>query len=229
MTVSVKGMPDARATIHSKTISAFATFIAAILLVLSLPSYANEQVEKEISQYVSNTMDDLILVLKENQPLYSKDSARFYQDLNQGLSKVIDFKRIAMKVMGKYGRKASLQEREAFVSVFKQSLYKTYANTLLENSDVSTKVHSAKVNTRNPKKAKVDLEITAASGASFPVTYSMHQGKDGVYRVENILVLGINIGLALREHFQDQIKRFKGDIGAVIASWSFEQVEKQSA
>lgn len=200
------------------------SLIPSLLLAFALSQPVHAESEQEISQNIVETMDRLLLLLEQNKAQYSKDSDLFYHDLNQELSKVIDFKRIAMKVMGKHGRKASKQERIAFVDVFKRSLYKTYANALLDSGKVSVKALGTHINTRNAKKAKMDLEITNASGSAYAVSYSLHKGKDQVYRVENIVVMGINMGLAFREYFQQQMKLHRGDIQAVIDNWSSEGV-----
>jgi len=204
-------------------------YVFLISWVLLLASFfssstvvADVQTNQELKQYISSSMNQLVVKLKENKDEYQKDKALFYRDLNAELSKVVDFKRIAMKVMGKHGRKASKAQRTQFIHIFKQSLYQTYAQVLLENNEVEISVINATLNPRNVKKAKVNIEIKSAAGSRYDVSYSLHKGKDQTYRVENIVVMGINLGLAYKDRFQQQVKANKGNVKTVIDNWSFD-------
>ena len=202
-------------------------FIISWVLLLSSflsssTAIAEVQTNQELKQYVSVSMNQLVVKLKENKDEYKKDKDLFYRDLNAELSKIIDFKRIALKVMGKHGRKASKAQREQFIQIFKQSLYQTYAQVLLENNEVEISVINATLNPRNIKKAKVNIAIKSAGGSSYDVSYSLHKGKDQTYRVENIVVMGINLGLAYKDRFQQQVKANKGNIKTVIDNWTFD-------
>jgi len=204
----------------------YAIFISWVLLFTSFLSssiaVAEVRTNQELRQYISASMNQLVVKLKENQEVYKQDKDLFYRDLNAELSKVIDFKRIALKVMGKHGRKASKAQRMQFIHIFKQSLYQTYAQVLLENNEVEISVINATLNPRNAKKAKVNIAIKSAGGSNYDVSYSLHKGKDQTYRVENIVVMGINLGLAYKDRFQKQVKANKGDIKTVIDNWTFD-------
>jgi phospholipid transport system substrate-binding protein len=201
----------------------YITWVLLIISFLSSATVAAEvQTSQELKQYVSASMNQLVVKLKENKEVYKKDNDLFYRDLNVELSKIIDFKRIALKVMGKHGRKASKAQRKQFVHIFKQSLYQTYAQVLLQNNEVEISVLNATLNPRNAKKAKVNMAIKSAGGSSYEVSYSLHKGKDQTYRVENIVVMGINLGLAYKDRFQQQVKVHKGDIKSVIDNWAFD-------
>jgi phospholipid transport system substrate-binding protein len=204
----------------------YALIISLVLLLTSVLSssivFAEVQTNKALKQYISTSMNQLVVKLKENQDEYKNDKELFYRDLNIELSKVIDFKRIALKVMGKHGRTASKAQRAQFIQIFKQSLYKTYAQVLLENNEVEISVVNATLNPRNTQKAKVNIAIKSAGGSNYDVSYSLHKGKDQTYRVENIVVMGINLGLAYKDRFQQQVKANKGNIKSVIENWSFD-------
>ncbi len=210
-----------------KVNESFIKFIYILLTswVLVFPSWSvadTVQTNEELKQYISASMDQLVFKLKAHKAEYKSDADLFYHDLNIELSKVIDFKRIALKVMGKYGRKSSKEQRLQFISVFKSSLYQTYAQVLLDNNEVEIAVVNATLNPRNAKKAKVNIEIKSAGGSQYDVSYALHKGKDQTYRIENIVVMGINLGLAYKERFQQQVKVNKGNIKAVIENWTFE-------
>jgi len=202
-------------------------FISRVLFfwsfLLSSSIAAEVQTNQELKQYISASMNQLIVQLKDRKDEYEKDKRLFYSDLNIELSKVIDFKRIALKVMGKHGRLASKAQREQFVHVFKSSLYQTYAQVLLGNDEVEISVINAALNPRNPKKANAKIVIKSAGGSNYEVSYALHKGKDQTYRVENIVIMGINLGLAYKDRFKQQVKANKGNIKAVIDNWTFDK------
>jgi len=200
----------------------YALFLSWILAFSTWIGADEVKSSQELKQYISASMNQLLLKLEAHKVDYKNDSELFYHDLNIELSKVIDFKRIALKVMGKHGRKATKAQRTQFINVFKSSLYKTYAQVLLDNNEVEISVVNATLNPRNAKKAKVNIEIKSARGSRYDVSYSLHKGKDLTYRVENIVVMGINLGLAFKDRFQQQVKINKGDIKAVIDNWRFD-------
>jgi len=204
----------------SLTYALFLTWVFAFSTWAGADEVKNSQALK---QYISTSMNQLLLKLEARKLDYKNDSALFYHDLNIELSKVIDFKRIALKVMGKHGRTATKAQRAQFISVFKSSLYKTYAQVLLDNNEVEIDVINATLNPRNIKKAKVNIEIKSARGLVFDVSYSLHKGKDQIYRIENIVVMGINLGLAFKDRFQQQVNVNKGDINEVIDNWRFDE------
>lgn len=174
-----------------------------------------------LKESISHSMTQLLIKLKEKKSVYKMDTDIFFNDLNTELSHVIDFKRVALKVMGRNIRTATDRQRERFIETFKKSLFETYAHVLLDSDDVEFDVLNAAINTRNSEKAKVDLVIKASGGANYEVTYAMHRGKDQVYRVENIIVMGINLGLAFKDRFQEQLYIHKGNIDQVIHNWHF--------
>ncbi|MFT7373533.1 MAG: phospholipid transport system substrate-binding protein [Oleiphilaceae bacterium] len=204
----------------------YAFFITWVFLITSFLSTvtaaAEVKTDQELKQYISASMSQLVTKLTDNNERYKKDNDLFYNDLNIELSKLIDFRRIALKVMGKYGRQASKAQRAQFVDRFKQSLYRTYAQVLLENKAVEISVINATLNPRNANKGKVNMEVKSAGGSNYEISYSLHKGKDKTYRVENIVVMGINLGLAYKDRFQQQFKEHKGNIKSVIDNWTFD-------
>jgi len=202
-------------------------FISWVLVcwcfLMSSSAAAEASIDQELKHYISSSMNQLIVKLKAHKTEYKRDKDLFYRDLNVELSKVIDFRRIALKVMGKHGRLATKAQREQFIRVFKKSLYQTYAQVLLDNNEVEVSVINATLNPRNPKKAKVNMLIKSAGGSNYDVSYALHKGKDQTYRVENIVIMGINLGLAYKDRFQQRVKAHKGNIKTVIDNWTVDK------
>ena len=122
--------------------------------------------------------------------------------------------------MGKFAKKASKEQRNVFVDNFKISLFKTYTKAIIDQGSFNLRVVKAQINPRSKKRATVDMEVTTDSGNTYPVTYSMYKNKAGQWYMENVIVFGINIGLAFRDKFEAQMRASGGDVAKVIENWT---------
>jgi len=173
-----------------------------------------------VKQTVEENVAKIVSVYEERKPTYETDPEGFYVDMERAISAIIDFRRIAARVMGKYAKKASKAQRDEFVDNFKTSLFKTYTKTIIDQGSFEIKVVKATINTRSDRRAAVDMEFISDSGKAYPVTYSMYKNKSGQWMMENVIVFGINIGLAFKDKFEAQMREQKGDIQSVIANWT---------
>ncbi len=170
---------------------------------------------------VQSTTDQLLQRIVEKRDQYQQDDQLFFAEIIDLLEPVIDFKRISRRVMAKYYKKATIDQREKFEQVFRQSLLKIYAKGLLEFEDQKVVVlePSAK-SSENVKKQKVDIEVIDNQGAKYPISYSMYLDKSEQWKMENVIVNGINIGLTYRNQFARLMKLNKNDIDLVITDWN---------
>ena len=74
---------------------------------------------------------------------------------------------------------------------------------------------------QDPNRANVKQEIRLASGEVYPVIYSMFRSEDGAWRMRNIIVNGVNMGLTYRNQFSSAATdaRYGGDMDKVIDGW----------
>jgi phospholipid transport system substrate-binding protein len=179
-------------------------------------------IEAEVRQVVEDSTQQLVEKLNKEKASYTENPGRFYSEMDAALSELVDFKRIAARVMGKYARKATKEQRSRFLVSFKRSLYVAYSRALVESGAFEISVNDAKLNPRSDKKASVNLVVTSASGNQYPVVYSMHFAKSNEWMLENVIVNGVNVGLAFRERFNQEVRTQKGDLDKVIDGWSSE-------
>jgi phospholipid transport system substrate-binding protein len=149
------------------------------------------------------------------------------------MEKVIDFDEFARGVMGSHAsgqrykalsteaEKAAFRERiQRFSTTFKQGLIDTYATSLLN-------FKGEKIETLPPRKgddlstgsATVMQNIFNNSGKPYVVQYSMRRNKAGEWKLQNLIIEGINIGLTYRSQFAASADKYKGDLDKVIANW----------
>ena len=194
---------------------------AGLSLVWAVSSYAETEDQSEhVKMVVEKSVQELLIKFNKERPLYDSEPDQFLNNMDNALSKIVDFRRIAARVMGKYGRSATDDQKDKFVEVFKNSLYSTYTKTLIDSGVFQIKVNKAEINSRSDKRASVYMDIVSDNGTVFPVTYSMHKTDEQQWMMENVIVFGVNIGLAFRDKFELEYRKNRGDIDAVISAWS---------
>ena len=196
----------------------FVLFFALAAMVLSLPAAANS--EKELLNYVDENTQRLVDKLNAERGLYEEDQQAFYQSMEEELTNFVDFRRIAARVMGRYARQTTPEQRDEFVATFKRSLFDSYAQALVNADDFSIEVKEALINPNNDDRASVTMEVVSASGNRYPVTYSMYRNDEGRWLMENVIVEGVNVGLAFRDRFAQEMEENGGNIQTVIDNWS---------
>jgi phospholipid transport system substrate-binding protein len=191
-------------------------------LFLGLTFSANVWADQaiEVKQVVEQNVKSVLATFEEKKSSFETDPEGFYQDMEGALTKIVDFRRIAARVMGKHARKASKEQRNRFVEVFKSSLFDSYSKTLVNSGSFNITVLKAKINPRSDKRASVEMEVVSDKGNSYPVTYSMFRNKEDIWLVENVIVFGVNIGLAFKDRFEAQMRVNKGDVDKVIDGWT---------
>ncbi len=202
-------------------------YLVLMLVVFVAASVEAGGVEDDVKKIVEDSTSQLVEKLNQEKATYTENPERFYSEMDTALSELVDFKRIAARVMGKNARAATKAQRSRFLESFKQSLYVAYSKALVESGAFEITVQDVKVNPRSDKKASVNLVVTSASGNQYPVVYSMNYGKNNVWMLENVIVNGVNVGLAFRDRFSQEMRQQQGDIDSVIDGWTA-QVETSS-
>ncbi|MBD3655309.1 ABC transporter substrate-binding protein [Marinobacter sp.] len=191
--------------------------LALVLAVVMAPAHAGP--EEDLRQYVDDNTQKLVNKLNAERGLYETDPEAFYRSMDDALRDFVDFRRIAARVMGRYARQTTPAQRDEFVEKFKRSLFDSYAQALVESQDFQINVQEAVINEQDSGRASVQMEVISATGNRYPVTYSMYLNKDGRWLMENVIVEGVNIGLAFRDRFSQEMEQNRGQVQAVIDGW----------
>lgn len=193
----------------------FLLFVLAAFAVGSAHAGAAE----DLKAYVDQNTQSLVEKLNAERGLYDEDPEAFYASMDESLQDFVDFRRIAARVMGRYARQTSPEQRDEFVEKFKRSLFDSYAKALVDADKFEIEVKEATINPQDAGRASVQMEVTSASGTRYPVTYSMYKNGDGQWMMENVIVEGVNIGLAFRDRFAQEMEEHRGQIQVVIDGW----------
>lgn len=191
--------------------------LVLVLMALSAPVSAQMN---EAETLVDRTTSEMLVLIDEARDYVDQDPERFYVAVEALLNPVIDFPRFARSVMAAYYKRATPEQRERFAEGFKWSLVRTYALALTEFNDGGVTVVPSERPPQRPDRASVKQEIRS-SGEVYPVVYSMSLSAAGEWRVQNIIINGINMGLTYRNQFASAVNdpAYGGNMDRIIDGW----------
>ena len=197
----------------------FLIWAAVVLFAVALTPAVQAAEEKTPKEVITGTANELLGIIEEARGYYDEDPQRFYDNVQRILEPTVDMRRFAAGVMAKYYRVATSDQRRRFLEVFKSSMIRTYAKGLLAFSNEEIRVLDPKGPSRDPDRDSVEMEVIAVDGTVYPIIYSMRKGKDGQWRITNVTVNGINLGLTFRNQFDSAMQAHDRNFDYVIENW----------
>ena len=169
--------------------------------------------------FIDSNAQKMVFVLTKNSELFEKDRETYEQKIKDIFEPMIDFRRVAASVMGKkYYLLATKEQRAQFVEIFKDSLLDTYAETLAQwgDSTISTQFQDD----FSYKELKtVEVKQTLDTGSSkYPISYKLRKDKEG-WKIINIIINGVNLGLTFRNQFQALAISNNEKIESTLDNW----------
>ena len=168
--------------------------------------------------FIDENAQKMVKVLTEDSSLFETDRALYENKIKEIFEPMIDFRRVAASVMGKkYYLLATKEERAEFVLIFRDSLLDTYAETLAQWGDST-------ITTQFPKNKEelsknVEVKQTLDTGTSkYPISYKLRKSKDG-WKIVNIIINGVNLGLTFRNQFQALAVSHNENISDTLRNW----------
>ena len=168
--------------------------------------------------FIDENAQKMVRVLTEDSSLFETDRVLYENKIKEIFEPMIDFRRVAASVMGKkYYLLATKEERAEFVLIFRDSLLDTYAETLAQWGDST-------ITTEFPKNKEVlsknvEVKQTLDTGSSkYPISYKLRKSKDG-WKIVNIIINGVNLGLTFRNQFQALAVSHNENISDTLRNW----------
>ena len=169
--------------------------------------------------FIDKNAQKMVQVLTNDADLFESNRTIYEDKIKEIFEPMIDFRRVAASVMGKkYYLLASKNQRSEFVLIFKDSLLDTYAETLAQWGDST-------ITTIYPK-SELDLDIkivevkqTLDTGNSqYPISYKLRKNDEG-WKIVNIIINGVNLGLTFRNQFQALAISYDESIELTLKNW----------
>lgn len=201
------------------------TILTTLLIQWSAIALAVQNIpppQREVEQITRQ----LLSTFQNNIESYQKNDTAFLQEIDRQLSPVVAFDEIARSVMGRYARTATPTQLAQFSKVFKDSLISFYGRALLTLDDTQVSIErvapvpeSVLRDYQSGKSRLVPVNMTArTSSSTVTITYSM-VFLNGRWKLRNIIVDGINIGIQFRNQFAEAMSQHN-NIQYVIDHWS---------
>ena len=188
------------------------------LIFLQVLFFSSEVYSESSSDYVEKIHEDIVAVIIAKQGQYEEDPEEFINAISLSLQPLVDFKRISRNVMGKYYKDANKTQIEKFNKVFKSTLLNSYSKTLAEFKDERIIVSKETKKSSKGNREKVFLQIFTSTKV-YPATYDMYLNDQGQWKLINIVINGVNLGLTFRNQFYSLMKSESNDWDLVIERW----------
>ena len=189
-------------------------FLVFFLLINSLYILSDE----DPYIFIDENAQKMVRVLTEDSSLFETDRALYEDKIKEIFEPMIDFRRVAASVMGKkYYLLATKEERAEFVLIFKDSLLDTYAETLAQWGDSTITTEFPKNKEELSKNAEVK-QILDTGTSKYPISYKLRKSKDG-WKIVNIIINGVNLGLTFRNQFQALAVSHNENISDTLRNW----------
>lgn len=189
-------------------------FLVFFLLINSLYILSDE----DPYIFIDENAQKMVRVLTEDSSLFETDRVLYENKIKEIFEPMIDFRRVAASVMGKkYYLLATKEERAEFVLIFKDSLLDTYAETLAQWGDSTITTEFPKNKEELSKNAEVKQTLDTGT-SKYPISYKLRKSKDG-WKIVNIIINGVNLGLTFRNQFQALAVSHNENISDTLRNW----------
>ena len=189
-------------------------FFLFFILIISFESYS----EEDPFSFIDKNAQEMVEILTNESYLFESDRTLYEQKIKDIFEPMIDFRRVAASVMGKkYYLLATKDERSKFVEIFKDSLLDTYAETLAQwgDSTITTKFPTEEYELVKNIEVK---QILDTGTSTYPISYKLRKNKDG-WKIINIIINGVNLGLTFRNQFQALALTHDENISLTLENW----------
>ena len=203
------------------SMSAFTGGLALLILGLAGMAASAADLDSAPHRLVAQTATDLAALIRDSQGYAKENPERFYAAVDALLSPVVDFNGFARGVMAAHYKQATPEQRTRFAEAFKWSLIRAYALALTDFTEGEVMVLPPNAPPRHPRRRSVKTEIHTGTEI-YPVIYTTTLGPDGAWRIGNISIAGVNIGLTYRSQFASMAadSRYGGDLNRIIDAWA---------
>ncbi len=196
---------------------ALPTVLSASVMAMMIASTSVQAAPEPAPVFVKRISDTLVDRLVKERAVYQKNPAVLTTIVKENIEPYVDFSGFARGVMGQYYRQATPAQRASFTQTFRQSLVRTYAKGLSAYNNESYSIRPFTAG-RDPSKAVVSMDFKTNNG-NIPVTYQLIQSGN-TWKVRNVSLNGIDIGLTFRNQFSSTVQNNKGNLDNAIASFT---------
>ena len=194
-------------------------FFIVFFLSATTLSFAQENTEALIKEKMVSNAQNLLSVVDTIKSNPNMEKSKMYVLIDDSLKDMFAFRRMAGRIMGRYARGTTPEERDLFVENFKQQLFDSYIDSLISSGKVDIEITGVRLLPQNENRGVVDMQIKNSEGEVFIVNYSIFE-TDKSWMVENVIVEGVNLGLAFRDSFYQEMEKNRNNLSKTISNWN---------
>ncbi|MCL7744044.1 ABC transporter substrate-binding protein [Guyparkeria hydrothermalis] len=161
--------------------------------------------EAEARELVESTAEAVIREIREHQAEVKEDPEMLLAIVDRLLLPHVDAERMTRLVLGRYYRRATPAQRDAFTKEFQRLLVRTYAGPLSELGDQTISIVGTKPG-GGEGELIVESEVSGGDFGIVPVAYRMAP-VDGEWKSYDVIVDGISLVNNYRGSFAQKIQR----------------------
>ncbi len=204
-------------------------FLSLLLLFFVFPVWAQGD-PQDAHKLVDEKIRTLLARIEQLKTLPEVSEKQRISAVEEVIGPVVDFKRITRRVMAKFYKRSSKQQKVDFYTVFKKTLLNTYAKGLWEFEDYKVRLKPLKTSHQSQRNTLVEFEVVTSSGQLFPVIQSLfYHKKQSRWMVQNVIISGVNIGQLFRDQFARLVAQNQGNIDLAIQAWVLEVKSPQES
>ncbi|MBU3846999.1 MAG: ABC transporter substrate-binding protein [Candidatus Acinetobacter avistercoris] len=167
--------------------------------------------------FVKKVADNLISRLKADQAKLKNNPDAVKTIVRQNLDPYIDSQAFTRIVMGTYATSqySNAAQRAQFEKNFRETLIENYGSAFSKFSNQTYTIRPYKASTSANPVVTIDFNN---KGEKIPVSFQLTD-KGSEWKIRNINVSGIDLGLQFRNQFAATVKRNGGDIDKAITNF----------
>ena len=201
-------------------------FITIICLAFGLGSLASAQSSSGVVNSQQNPFENieamtgrLLIIIDEHKDGYPANEDAYFEALNTLMTGFVDFDFVAKKVMGRYAKSSSKEQRVRFETAFRQGLVETYGRGLMSYGNEKIVLINKQALAEKQRRVIAKQEIRSEA-AVYPLQYLMYQKKaTGEWNVVNVTLNGIDLSKTFASQFLNASRKASGNIDQVIENW----------
>jgi phospholipid transport system substrate-binding protein len=158
-------------------------------------------------ELVKTTSERVLAEVRDHKKELNESPGKIYPMVEEIVLPRFDFQRMSQLVLGKHWRKATPDQRKAFVMEFRELLVRTYATALLNYS--GQEIEYPPIQWR-PEDGRVMVKtLLRENGApSLPIDYKLYL-KEGEWKVYDVVIDNLSLVSNYRSNYSSKIRRHK--------------------
>ncbi len=217
----------------------FRVLTAGVILLANLvsPVLAADTAEDSAHALVDATTAKVMAVVMAADEYVDEEPERYYQQVQELLDPLIDYRGFARSVMGPYAssrryraldeaeREKLVDQLDRFTEVMRASLVRTYSKGLLAFGGSRIEVLPSDEDVPGATRVSVTQHVFADRNTPYEVLYQMGRDRSGEWKLRNVIIESVNLGEIYRDQFQDSARAEDGNLDNVIANWTVVTVD----